>query len=100
MKYFYLRYLNFRLWRLRRRLRRLGFTEVASKVDQRIFDHPPDSRKILDCIKIAVGAIAIISMWLIFFLHQNGTAEAKPTPQEKPSLAAPFMPLKSDTFFF
>jgi len=104
MKYLYLRYLNFRLWllrrRLHRRLRRLGIAKDVPKTGRPVSGQPSGSREIFDCIKIAIGVIGIISMWLIFFLHQNGAAEARPTPRENPSLAVPFMPLKSEIFSF
>lgn len=106
MKYLYLRYLNFRLWLLRRRLnlhhrlKRMGLTDAVPKTDRPVFRHSSNSRELLDYIKIAVGVIGIVSMWLIFFLHQNGVAEVRPTTHENPSLSVPFMPLKSDTFSF
>ena len=104
MKYLYLRYLNFRLWLLRRRLhrrfRRLGLTKDAPKVDRTVSSHPTDSREVLDYLKIAIGVAGLLSMWLIFFLHQNSPIEVRPSSDERPTLAIPVDSSKTEIISF
>jgi hypothetical protein len=87
MKYLYLRYLNFRLWLIRRRLRRMGFTATPVATPPRLKSRqmptiPTLNRKAerLDHIKIGIACFGVASMWLIFFLRQSGPVEVKPSP--------------------
>jgi dolichol kinase len=73
MKRLYLHYLNLRVWLLRRRLRQMAFRENAGKMNEAALlrfhlEAASVQWLIIEGIKIALMAIAIACMWLIFFL--------------------------------
>lgn len=85
MKYLYLRYLNFRLWLIRRRLRRMGFTAtpVATPPGLKSGQMPTipilnRQAERLDYIKIGIACFGVASMWLIFFLRQSAPVDLSP----------------------
>ena len=77
MKYPYLQFRNLRVWLLRRRLRQMGFREVADRTSAETLlhlqmDSTETQRLILDCIKIGLMAVAVLSMWLFFWTSLAG----------------------------
>ena len=70
MKYLYLRYLNFRLWLIRRRLRRMNLHSGSAPYHMKSHSvtSVDEQRLALDWIKIGMIASAVLSMWVIFGL--------------------------------
>jgi hypothetical protein len=90
MKYPYLQFRNLRVWLLRRRLRQMGFREVADRASAQTLlrlqmDASNSQRLILDWIKIGLITVAVLSMWLIFGFRLLEPIQIVVPPTEKPS---------------
>jgi hypothetical protein len=91
MKRLYLQYLNLRVWFLRRRLREMGFREVADQTTAetllRLQMEATDTQRLfLDCIKIGLMVLAVVSLWLILGLRLLEPIQiVVPLPERPPS---------------
>jgi len=80
---------NFRVWLLRRRLRRMGFTEAtnpATAQSPRRVMEKPWIRNLVDSIKIGLITVGIV-IWVVFYLRT-----AEPTEIALPPIPAPLPP--------
>ena len=86
MKYLYLRYLNFRLWLIRRRLRRMNLHSGSAPYHMKSHSvtSVDEQRLALDWIKVGMIASAVLSMWVIFGLL---------CLEHLPIIAPPLLPL-------
>jgi len=96
MKYLYLQILHLRVWLLQWRLRTMGFRKIADRTSARTLLHLPKAnleqeKLILDWIKVGLTVVAILSMWIIFWLRTVESIQIVLPPPEK---SAP--PIKSD----
>ena len=104
MKRLYLQYLNLRAWFLRRRLREMGFREVADRMTAetllRLQMEATDAQRLfLDCIKIGLMAVAVAILWLILGLRLLEPIQIVMPPRERlpdydirPPISAPSEP--------
>ena len=96
MKHLHPQLHNLRVWLLRRRLRRLGFREVADQVSAETLmrlemETSHEIRCIFRWFKIGLTAVVILSMWLIFWLRSLEPLPIAVPPPEKAS-SSPSLP--------
>lgn len=87
MNLLYLLYLHVKVWWLRRRLRFIGFIGDTAKAHSDFITHPirstdDDIHFLLDVIKIFLGLIGLLSLWIMFFLNHQALDRLHETPHQ------------------